>query len=550
MNPEPVSYSEGRIDTFWLLDVRDLGIYAQEFELRLVSPRAYWYVERGVGVSQADLEDAAAAFEKQIYPRISSAMGREWIPGVDNDVHLSIINGRLRGPAGYYSSADEHPVSVHPYSNQREALYMSVELRIGTPAYLATLSHELHHIIHWAADPGEETWVNEGLSEVATTIGGYRPFTPRAFLSSPTTSLTNWPLDPLSSLANYGGASLFFEYLSGHFGTLADLKTLISRPEDGIAGIDAYLAALGSDERFPDVFQDWVVANLLDEPGDGPYSYPNRDVTVSMSGSVGGTDRREASIPQYAAEYVEIKSPEEGVTVRFQGDARTPLLPVEIGADGCWWSNRGDSISSSLTREVDLSGVSTARVRYRAWFEIEEGWDYAYLEVSRDGGLTWDIIAAPGTSSFNPVGNSFGPGYTGDSDGWIEEEADLSSYVGQRVLIRFHYVTDDATSGIGLCLDDITIPEVAFSDKTQGYEGWQAEGFVRTDNRVPQEFIVQVVELGQPNRVIEMELDSSNRGQITLDKSDTREGIVVVVAALAPQTRQEASYTLTREPTS
>ena len=62
------------------------------------------------------------------------------------------------------------------------------------------------------------------------------------------------------------------------------------------------------------------------------------------------------------------------------------------------------------------------------------------------------------------MGNSFGPGYSGASDGWVEDQVDLTPYAGEEVLVRFHYVTDDAINGTGLCLDTISLPEVGFFD--------------------------------------------------------------------------------------
>ena len=97
VNPEPVSYSEGRQDTFYLLDLLDLEVYRRQFELRLVTPHAYWYVEEGLSVRQRDLERSAEIFEEDIYPRVTAIFGEEWSPGVDNDPHLNVISARLAG---------------------------------------------------------------------------------------------------------------------------------------------------------------------------------------------------------------------------------------------------------------------------------------------------------------------------------------------------------------------------------------------------------------------------------------------------------------------
>ena len=546
VNPHPVSYAEGRKDTFWLTDLQDDRIYTSQATLRLVSGHAYWYVEEGQDISQADLEKAARIFEGEIYPRVTAALGTEWTPGVDNDPHLTILHARLRRASGYFSSVDEYPTSVHQHSNQREILYINTRsLKVGSRGYLAVLSHELQHAIHWNGDPTEETWVNEGLSEVAAAVAGYRPTSPAAFLRSPTTSLLNWP-DHVSSY--YGATFLFFDYLAAHYGTRHDLALLVKEPEDGIPGVDAYLARLGYDVTFRDVFRDWVVANYLDDPAGGLYSYPDKEVQVRGTGQMGKLGRRESSIPQYSAEYTEIDVFKGAVMVRFQGQRENSLLPLSLDPGGCWWSNRGDSISSTLTRTLDLSGVDRPTLRYRVWFDAEEDWDYGYVEVSTDGGSTWDIIQAPGTSPRNPTGNSFGHGYTGSSEGWLQEEVDLASYARQQVLLRFHYVTDDAINRIGLCFDDIAVPEVGFWDDGQGDNGWQAEGFVRIDNVLPQDYIVQIIEVGNQSRVREMELDEDNCGEMEIRGLENLDRVAVVVAALAPKTLQEARYTLTLEP--
>ena len=547
VNPDPVSYTEGRSDTFWVIDVLNVRSDTIQATLRLVSPRAYWYVEDGLDISNRDLGKASRIFEQEIYPRVTAAFGTEWTPGVDNDPHITILHARLTGVAGYFSSADEYPVSVHQHSNQREMIYLADALAVGSKQYLAVLSHELQHAILWNADATEETWINEGLSEVATAVAGYRPTNQDAFVRFPNISLVNWPV-PRPSAAYYGAAYLFFDYLASHYGSYNDLALLNEGPEDGILAISAYLARLGHDVTFRDVFRDWIVANFLDVPGDGAYSYPDKDVQVRITSRMSDFGEKESAIAQYAAEYTSIDITKGDINLRFEGQTENALLPVSLDGGTCWWSNRSDSISSTLTRPLDLSEVDGATLRYRIWFDVEEDWDYGYVEVSTDGGITWDILRAPGTSPRNPVGNSFGPGYTGSSDGWIQQEVDLTRYSGQQVHLRFHYVTDDAINGTGLCLDDISVPEIGFSDGGEGDGGWEVEGFVKTDNRVPQDYIVQVIEVGERTNVREMELNDDNRGEMVVRGLEELDDVVVVVAALAPKTRQNANYTLTVGP--
>jgi hypothetical protein len=127
-------------------------------------------------------------------------------------------------------------------------------------------------------------------------------------------------------------------------------------------------------------------------------------------------------------------------------------------------------------------------------------------------------------------------------------EVSLTPYAGREVLLRFHYVTDDAINGMGLCFDDISVPEIGLFDIGLGDDGWNAEGFLRINNRVPQDYIVQVIEVRDETRVREMALDENNRGEMVISGLEDLDDVVVVVAALAPKTIHEARYTLVLEP--
>ncbi len=69
-------------------------------------------------------------------------------------------------------------------------------------------------------------------------------------------------------------------------------------------------------------------------------------------------------------------------------------VPLELGApcaecgERYFYSDSGNELDNTMTREVEDGGALTAKVRY----EIEDGWDYAFLEASSDGGDTWTSI--------------------------------------------------------------------------------------------------------------------------------------------------------------
>lgn len=545
---DTTEYSVGRTDTFWLVDLADTKTYQSDFELVLVSPHAYWYVEDGLNFSLSGIERSASRFEEVIYPVVTQVFGDEWNPGIDNDPRLNILNAKLRGVAGYFSSTDEYPTGVRPRSNQREIIYINAQnVPPGGANYDQVLAHELQHAIHWNADNSEDTWVNEGLAELSSSIALNSSFSIREFLRGAPISLINWPTSALGGIANYGAASLFIHFLTEHYGGREDLRTLLAQPEDSIAGIDGYLKKMGFDSRFDDVFEEWAVANVLD--GDGKFGYGDLEVSASVSRSIKGFNEAQSEIPQYAVEYTELKSISGPFTLSFKGQTTTPLLPVEVGAAGCWWSNSGDSIDSTLFRRVELPMGATATLQYEVWFEIEEDWDYIYVEVSVDGGQTWRIIETPATSPENPIGNGFGPGYTGDSGGWLKESVDLSPYAGEDLWVRFQYVTDDAVNANGACFRDLSIerPGAAAGITADGL-AWESRGFVFTDNLVRQEFQVQLITTGVEPQVRRLNLDANNAGELTVLPPGDGERLIVAVGSLAEKTRQPAGYTLSVSP--
>ena len=544
IDPQPrPAPSVGEEEDFWLIELRGPTAYQTTAELRLVSPRALWYVESGATVGDRALETAARAFEEQIYPQVTAAFGE---PSLAPGERITILHARLGGAGGYFSSGDGLPIAVQPYSNERPMLYINVRgPLLGSRSYLSILAHEFQHMVHDAADGNEESWVNEGLSEVATGVAGYPTLLGGRPLPSPPVSLTAWPDSPGSTLPHYLTSYLFFHYLAEHHGGTSDLARLLQRTEDGAAGVDGYLRDLGLDATFLGVYRDWTVALLLGREGRGPYASSAARTGVTPLQYLAPDQGETGVLQPFAPAYVALDTGQGRTTLRFQGDGSVPLIPTDAySGDFCWWSNRGDSIHSALRRTIDLSDVEAATLEFRLWHDIEQGWDYAYVTASPDGGAMWHVLAGDHTTDVDPVGNAFGPGYTGGTRGWVRESIDLTPFVGGELLLAFEYITDDAVHGPGLCIDDIAVPEVGFADDAESDGGWQAEGFYRTNNVLPARYQVQVVEFpesGEP-RVREVPLESGVTGELQL--AEGLERAVAIVSLVTEETTQPAAYTL------
>jgi hypothetical protein len=249
------------------------------------------------------------------------------------------------------------------------------------------------------------------------------------------------------------------------------------------------------------------------------------------------------TVSQHGTDYYQITCPGQ-YTLSFTGAAQVPVVPADPHSGRyAFWSNRGDESVSTLTRAFDLRAVSTATLTYAAWWDIEENYDYAYLEVSTDGGQSWTILRAPGTTDANPYGANFGWGYTGQSGGWVQEEVDLSAYAGQQVWLRFEYITDAMLNKNGLLVDDLRVPELGYTvDFEQDAAGWEAQGFIRLENTRPQRFAVQLVrQAGGQTTVERLPLDAANHGQVALTVGRA-EAATLVVTALTRDTTELAEY--------
>jgi immune inhibitor A len=525
--------------------------------LEYKTEHVYMWVEEGRRFNRGDLEAAADLFEEATYVTNRAFFGSEWSPGVDNDPHLSILHagGLGNSVAGYYSSADEFVSPVREDSNEFEMFYINIEnVTINDSFYNGVLAHEFQHMIHWHNDRNEETWLNEGFSELAMylndfDVGG----SDWVFAMAPDTQLNSWPEGPGSAGANYGAGYLFTSYFLDRFGPEAT-QALVAHPDNSFASVEAVMDELGVGLSFEDLFGDWIVANLLDDPDldDGRYGYSRIDPpSFGIETSYGEYDypiSQGGTVHQYGTDYVELAG-EQPVEFRFTGSTQIGL--VDTGAHSgqyMWWSNRGDDSDMMLTRAFDLSDVSQATLEYWTWYDIEEDWDYAYVEISIDDGQTWDILTTPSGTATNPNGNSFGWAYTGSSgDGeraeWIQEQVDVSAYAGQEVLVRFEYITDDAVNRPGFVLDDVAIPEIDYaSDFEEGQDAWEPAGFIRHANVLAQHWLVQTILFGPETTVERLELDEDQTGEWVIPLDGRIDRAIVTVSGLAPVTTEMGSY--------
>jgi len=544
---------------FWVSNVDTNENFQITANLEYVTDHAYFWIEDGVLFDARELQRLGDAFENQIYPTNREFFGSEWSPGVDNDPHLYILLAGNLGfnLAGYFSSADElHPLA-HDYSNAHEMFLLNADnIDLGDEFTYGVLAHEFQHMIHWYTDRNEESWLNEGFSELSSLLNDFDPGGfDGIYAMNPDLQLTDWPDDPDATTPHYGAGLLFTTYFLDRFGEDAT-KAVVAHPDNGMDSIDTVLQGMNIKDgvtaqavRADDVFGDWVIANFLQDGSvmDGRYDYsnyrsaPQTRKTETLNDCSGNWQNR--NVKQYGVDYIEITCEGE-YQLEFSGQTTVGVLkPDAHSGDYAFWSNKGDESNMRLTREFDFTNITgPITFTYWTWYDLEDDYDYLYLDASTDG-ETWQIIPTPSCTAEDPSGNSYGCGYNGSTNGWRKEEVNLSNFAGQKVWLRFDYVTDAAVNGEGLLLDDMSIPAIGYSTDFEGDDGgWLAEGFVRIQNQLPQTFRVSLIRMGTDTVVETLVLDETQSVTVPVSIGGSIDKVVLVVSGTTRFTRQEAGY--------
>jgi hypothetical protein len=549
----------GARQEFWVTNVDTNENFQVSATLRYVTDHVYFWIEDGVGYEQNELEALVDTFENQIYPTNTKFFGSEWSPGVDGDPHLYILYAEGLGAnlAGYFSSADEYHPLAHEYSNAHELFLLNADsINLDEEFTYGVLAHEFQHMIHWYQDRNETSWMNEGFSELAAFLNGFGTGGfDYAYARNPDLQLNDWPDAPGQTGPHYGAGFLFITYFLDRFGAEAT-QALVSHPENGLESIDEVLKDVGARDSSTgqivstdDFFLDWVLANYIHGhlEGQGRFTYNNYPdapaplETETIRSCPAGPLTRD--VHQYGVDYIRIDCPGD-YTLRFDGSIQVGLLPVNpYSGEFAFWSNKGDESDMQLTREFDFSDLDgPITLTYWTWFDLEQDYDYLYLVASVDGDR-WEILTTPSGTPEDPSGNSYGWGYNGESGGWVQENVDLSRYAGQKVQVRFEYVTDAAVNGEGFLLDDVAIPEIGyFSDFEGGDGGWQADGWVRVSNALPQTYRLALISVGKAVEVIYLGPGNDNSLEIPIEIGGDVEEVVLVVTGTTRFTRQKTGY--------
>ncbi len=151
-----------------------------------------------------------------------------------------------------------------------------------------------------------------------------------------------------------------------------------------------------------------------------------------------------------------------------QGDDNWELLPNGgHAAPGTWHVPNAGTLTDSYLQfqePIPLERGGTLTFWHRHFFE-GDGFDGGVLEVSTDGGETWqdlggEIVANGYTGTIgNRYGNPLGgrQGWIGDLGVWTQVEVDLNAFTGKEVLVRWRIGSDSSVPDEGWYVDDVRL---------------------------------------------------------------------------------------------
>ncbi len=135
----------------------------------------------------------------------------------------------------------------------------------------------------------------------------------------------------------------------------------------------------------------------------------------------------------------------------------------------------------------------------------------------------------------------------------MQETYDLGDYANGPLWLRFSYVTDDGVTLPGWLIGDVELwagGRQLYAAAVSGPEGWQSEGWLWTDNRLPQRWLVQVLEFDGDTLTAVRQVPVDDAGRATVELRGLGDGhrAVLAVSGLSGTTTEPAAYTYALAP--
>jgi hypothetical protein len=465
-------------------------------------------------VTQAQADKLRDEFDANIYPVATEFFGTpDALDGTQ-----APLPGMVGLPEGYYEGSDKiimlvdnvqdegwndpsYPFFVAGFFWQTLENYMdrnivtidsnSWETRLES-TFFGTTIHELQHLIQADNDGSEESWLNEGMSTFSEYLGGYghADGSINFFLDHPENSLVNWDEHALAetgpeTIADYGQTYLFQLYMYDKFGKDFIRELAVDGTSQGMKSVDNHLKSAGS--SFTEVYQNFMTALALDDGKvSSDYNFDSidlRELPINAAGDKRGKtvdfDKaltfEKVGVPAWGGDFKEFNFGNDVRSLKFDGVDFLPLQwssvadPMGSG-EQVLHANNGDEADQALIFNASVP-TENPTLTFDHYYDIEEQWDFATVQVSTDNGETWTSLANENTRSDvvaegHPTIKGNLPGFTGHLTEWTTESFDLSAYAGQDVLVSFRNLTDWGYNDTGWFIKNINLGNFSADGKS------------------------------------------------------------------------------------
>jgi len=365
--------------------------------------------------------------DTQVYGPVPPNANQDGVWFLLTDIKDGLSGGFV---GGYFTPWDQ---TENDGSNQLNMLYIDSKEGIasGLPAVLSTLAHELQHLIHYNTNPQSEVFFNEGCSETASILNGYRDRTNGNYLDNTNIPLFRWSYNDevgTNLLIDYSRAMTFVYYMWEQYGENFLSKFLTTRSA-GMQRIDDALQTAGVAGSWQETMKGFAVANYVQKNyGNPQYVYKqakpfpsNRYPTPAFTYGADFPASGSVTLQAYGISYVAYNNP-GGLKIRFNAE-----LPIAVMA-------------------ILYRGTAVEEVR-----ELQVGTDYVL-----GGSTAYDKVVFA-LASMQPVGQ--------------QNALTAVNWSAEKVILG----VDDATAGRGALAMTSVVPQPAAGVATISFHSASSE---------------------------------------------------------------------------
>jgi hypothetical protein len=185
---------------------------------------------------------------------------------------------------------------------------------------------------------------------------------------------------------------------------------------------------------------------------------------------------------------------------------------------------------TQLVNPISLQNATYAYAKFNAKWNVEADYDYVQFMASTDNGITWTPLCGKYTNIGVASQDLGQPLYDGIQSTWVQEEIDLTDYLGMSdVRFKFKLVSDQYVTEDGFAFDDFNIytntSNVGINELEQDVKVYPnpAQNMIVIQSDKETEEITIVNQLGQTVYNVK-----TNQNQVVLNTSNYENGVYFI----------------------